>query len=159
MGIRVEGVKFNSQIDKFMADLNAEMESAVKVITDQANLDLQANLFMSVYGTTPGSVYVRTGNLKSPANTSASNLSQNRTYVIRLASDATYASDIEYGSGASEIDPALLQQLSEASGGKGIVFGRSGINYMLPGPFVLPATVKARISIESAFNKALGGWK
>lgn len=159
MGIRTEGLKFKQTVDKFLAELESEMTAAIKPVVDRANNDLQANLFASVYGTAPGSVYVRTGNLKSFGNTNASDLSKDGKYVIRLASSADYASDIEYGSGASQIDPGLLQQISEASGGNNITFGRSGINYMLPGPFVMPAAVKSKIILEATFTKLLGRWK
>ncbi len=159
MGIRTEGLKFKSEVDRFLAEIETGLTSAIKPIVDQANNDLQANLFASVYGTAPGAVYIRTGNLKSLGNTSASDISKNGVFTIKLASSVDYASDIEYGSGTSEIDPGLLQQLSEASQGKGITFGRSGINYMLPGPFIMPATVKSRITMEAIFNKLLGGWK
>jgi len=159
MGIRTEGVKFKQAVDRFLSDLESEMANAIKPIVDQANNDLQANLFASVYGTAPGTVYIRTGNLKSFGNTNASDLSKDGKYIIKLSSSADYASDIEYGSGTSQIDPGLLQQISEASGGNNISFGRSGINYMLPGPFVMPATVKSRIILEATFIKLLGRWK
>ncbi len=154
MGIRVAG-KFRLELDRFARQIESEFKATSQAISVQANKDIQDNLFMSVYGTTPGNFYKRTGDLKSLSHTNAVLMNAGSVYRIRLKSDLDYASDIEYGSGDLELNPTSLLEISEAGKGEDIYFGRTGRNYTLPGPFIMPATVKARINLEDAFVKII----
>lgn len=157
MGIKFNADSFIRDLKKLEEKISTEMTKQTDVISAAANIDLQANLYNSVYGTEPGS-YIRTGYLKSYTNTNASTVNTDGVYAIRLASTADYASDIEYGTGDKEISESMLRQLSEAAGGVGITFGRSGRQWMLPGPFIMPATIKSRLSLENAFSDILNKW-
>jgi len=107
-----------------------------------AQLHAQRSLALNVYATTPGQ-YHRTGFLLSQIY--ASGQANAGTLGIIVGDRASYASQIEYGTGRHELSPAQLQAYLDAlPRGGNLIFGRTGQAYLLPGPFIGPAAVLAR---------------
>lgn len=95
------------------------------------------SLAANVYSTAPGNRYRRTGHLLSQIYSAGHG---NATSLgILLGDQATYASEVEYGTGPYELSPAQLEAyLVALPPGSVLSFGRSGLAYMLPGPYIGP---------------------
>lgn len=114
----------------------------------------QKGLQLNVYGTPAGNRYVRTSHL------------MNRLYVlhqvsrtslsITLGNQASYASQIEHGTGPWELsDQQLLKHLEGLPAGGYLVLGRSGQKYLLPGPYIGPALFFAQHQTHQRIQELL----
>ncbi|UQN04864.1 hypothetical protein [Deinococcus sp. QL22] len=107
-----------------------------------AELQAKRSLNLNVYGTLPGQ-YTRTNNLLNQIY--ASGQANLGTLGILVGDRAPYASEVEYGTGPHELSPAQLQAYLDTLPRGGLLrFGRTGQAYLLPGPYLGPATVFAR---------------
>jgi len=152
-GIRVDQSEAKRTLrrahETFLRALPTAAVGAARAAEHHARLGLLAN----VYGTRPGA-YDRTQNLLrsvfARATVTAGLVS------VEVGDTAPYASFVEYGSFGHTLTPTALLSVVEGSrAGSVIRLGRSGINWMQPGPYITPATVFARYKLHEAVEAAL----
>lgn len=132
---------FSAELTGFSSAIQADFQALAQTMLKAGLERARDGLERSVYGTVPGRVYVRTGTLRDGV-TGGVRASAN-LLTLSLQSRASYSSEIEYGSGPSGLSEKQVQDYSEATGGAVLFFGRSGLKYITPGPFLLPASVWA----------------
>ena len=59
---------------------------------------------------------------------------------------------VEFGTGPSALSARQVQDYAEVTGGQVLYFGRSGAKYLMPGPFLLPASVWALETAKREFE-------
>ena len=143
---------FKADVNTLMRVIESELTSIGINVAREAERRAQEGLERSVYGTAPGHVYKRTGTLKR--GVSAQFLPRVNSISIQLVSKAPYSSNIEYGQ-LPTIAQLALEKYAELTGGRVITFGRTGLKYRLPGPFLMPATVYALERAKAEFEQAL----
>jgi hypothetical protein len=76
---------------------------------------------------------------------------------ITVSGNAPYHRDVELGSGATEISPQQAQAYARANPNPAapLYFGRSGVNYNLPGPIVAPGQAFAFFRLKQLFAEAV----
>lgn len=121
-------------------------------IATQAEQHAILGLNASVYDTEPGA-YERTQTLR---NSVYSKVLSN-TIGVEVGATEDYASHVEYGTSVNALSEAQLLQATQGRGKPEtpLVFGRSGVRYTLPGPFILPAAMYGKTLIEKAFITAV----
>lgn len=103
-------------------------------------------LFLNVYGTEPGA-YERTFFLASQIYSSLQVSAT--TVTVTLGDKADYAEKIEYGDPASVSDVDILARLNGMPPGSDLSYGRSGVKWRLPGPYITPAILAAQYKLHA----------
>ena len=106
----------------------------------------------SIYDTTPGA-YQRTRDFLRGLNTSSR--ATRFKASVSVWNTVEYAERIERGSGPHEMNDAQIIAQAKAHPAAPVYLGRSGRNYTLPGPVIIPAGVYAGYRIGELFAKAV----
>lgn len=106
----------------------------------------------NVYDTAPGA-YQRTHDLMRGLN--ASGRATRYTATVRVWNRVEYATYVETGTGPHEMTPAQIIAQARVHPEAPTYLGRTGANYTLPGPVVIPASVYAGYRMGELFGKAV----
>lgn len=121
-------------------------------IAGQAEQHALLGLNASVYDTEPGA-YERTQALRNSVYSKA----LSGVLGFEVGATADYASHVEYGTSVNALSEVQLLQATQGRSKpeSPLVFGRSGVRYTLPGPFILPAAMYGKTLMEKAFVTAV----
>lgn len=119
------------------AQLQAGLPIITARVTQEGIRHAQRGAFLNIYGTTPGA-YERTSKLFGQIY--GYGQAAGASIRVELGSNAPYSSFVEYGTGSARITPHQMEAMLETlPPGNLLRLGRSGQNYMVPGPFIGPA--------------------
>lgn len=134
-----------------LADIETQMplEPIRTQVEQHALLGVDAN----VYSTEPGA-YERTEQLKRSIY---AKVLTSGTFGVEVGATADYAAHIEYGTSVNALSQSQLETAVTNRGKpeSPLTYGRSGVRWMLPGPFILPAAAYGRVLLEKAFITAV----
>lgn len=145
-----------TNLDQMLKKLDELAEVGRQIPTTQIASQVEQHALLglnaSVYDTEPGA-YERTQALRNSVYSKA--LSGVLGFEVGATED--YASHVEYGTSVNALSEAQLLQATQGRSKPDapLVFGRSGVRYTLPGPFILPAAMYGKTLMEKAFVTAV----
>lgn len=140
-------------LDKRAAKFRLRMAGATSAVQQYGLQKARDGLMLNVYNTASGR-YVRTGHLLDSLGADSSFLGDMAR--VSLQDTALYASYIEYGTGVHAMSRSALESyLNQVPSGNLVTYGRSGLAYMMPGPYILPAIWAVKYSMLAEVRRIM----